>query len=183
MDCGDGPTSISERIEKGNGEDMKEKDLDAHVRKWIRMKGQAMTIKKYTQRVGKLYLLPLPPYESFYWAPMGQPPCPIHTRLDLIHLRVLPPPTNQFFGLHSGSGTPCPIYWRLAVKYFPSKGLVRKKYRFWIWGICQLRWHERKKQEMTRKWKEIERKDTKGTEKTWMDMLAHELKEKERQRQ
>ena len=57
-----------------------------------------MTIKKYTQRVGKLYLLPLPPYESFYWAPMGQPPCPIHTRLDLIHLRVLQDRKDIVFG-------------------------------------------------------------------------------------
>ena len=89
----------------------------------------------------------------------------------------------SFLGSTRARAPLCPIYLRLDVKYFPSKGLVRKKYRFWIWGICQLRWHERKKQEMPRKWEERKGKDMKGTEKTWMDILAHELKEKERQRQ
>ena len=64
------------------------------------------------------------------------------------------------------------------------KGFARRKYGLRIWGDFPLKmtWEEMKRT-WQGKWNNMKGKGVKGTEKTWLDMLANEWNEMETQRQ
>jgi len=70
---------------------------------------------------------------------------------------------------------------RLDFQKSSIEGLARRKFCCWTGELFAVKKCHEKKNETTRKGTDMKGKCTKGTEKTSMDRLEHELKESERQ--